>query len=122
MPIQGNFYKYLNVDNARGMERVLAGCVADTKKPFHGVSRHLPCPTCINLCPRMLFASPACKPVPVTVVMQHVKLGSKAWRLIRCYIFMSKKLQYLKSEKYPQCSPGRHRVPQPNQQNGETRE
>lgn len=45
MPVQGNFYKYLKVDKARGMLRVLAGCVADTNKTFHGVSRHLSCHT-----------------------------------------------------------------------------
>lgn len=118
MPIHGNFYKYLKVDKARGMERVLASYIADTKKPLSRCKQTSVLPhSCINLCPRMSFSSPACKPVHVTVVMQHVKLGLKAWRLIRYYTFISKKLQYLKSEKYPQCSPGRHGVLQSNQQN-----
>lgn len=41
MPIQGNFYKYPKVDKARGMDIVLAGCVAGTKKTFCGVNKHV---------------------------------------------------------------------------------
>lgn len=70
----------------------------------------------------MPSSSPSCKPVHVTLVMHRLKLWSKAWRLIRCYIFIPKKLQYLKSEKYPQWSAGRHWVVQPNQKNWERHE
>lgn len=34
MPMQGNFYKYLKVDKARGRDRVIAGCVVTLTKPF----------------------------------------------------------------------------------------